>query len=126
MGPPFEVGQPAFRWENGTPLTSRKLNSILKDRLTGYLEGAEELYTTHSFRTGAASMMGTLGFSDEDIQSVPQAHFKYLRETFKDTAKLLDLCLIANLRRLHRSKNNHRKFIVIGQIIGSGKIDSFM
>ena len=30
-----------------------------------------------------------------------------------------------NLRRLHRSKNNHRKFIVIGQIIGFGKIDSF-
>jgi len=70
LGPPFEVGQPAFRWENGTPLTSRKLNSILKDRLTGYLEGAEELYTTHSFRTGAASMMGTLGFSDEDIKAI--------------------------------------------------------
>ena len=26
------------------------------------------------------------GFSDEDMQSVPQAPFKYLRETFKDTA----------------------------------------
>ena len=39
-------------------------------------------------------------------------------------AKLLRLS--SNLRRLHRSKNNHRKFIVIGQIIGSGKIDSFM
>ena len=31
-----------------------------------------------------------------------------------------------NLRRLHRSKSNNRKFIVIGQIIGSSKIDSFM
>ena len=31
-----------------------------------------------------------------------------------------------NLRRLHRSKKNHRKIFVIGQIIGSGKIDSFM
>ena len=29
-----------------------------------------------------------------------------------------------NLRRLHRSKNNNRKFIVIGQIIGSGLIYS--
>ena len=31
-----------------------------------------------------------------------------------------------NLRRLHWSKNNHQKIIVIGQIIGSGQIDSFM
>ena len=31
-----------------------------------------------------------------------------------------------NLWRLHRSKNNHRKIIVFGQIIGSGQIDSFM
>ena len=31
-----------------------------------------------------------------------------------------------NPRRLHRSKNNHRKFIAIGQIIGSDQIDSFM
>ena len=31
----------------------------------------------------------------------------------------------ANLRRLHRSKKNNRKLIVIGQIIGSVKIDSF-
>ena len=27
-------------------------------------------------------------FSDEDMQSVPQAPFEYLRETFKDTAFL--------------------------------------
>ena len=26
------------------------------------------------------------GFSDEDMQSVPQESFKYLREIFKDTA----------------------------------------
>ena len=31
-----------------------------------------------------------------------------------------------NLRRLNRSKKTHQKFIVIGQIIGSGKINSFM
>ena len=32
----------------------------------------------------------------------------------------------SNLRRLHLSKNNHQKIIVIGQIIGSGQIDSFV
>ena len=29
-----------------------------------------------------------------------------------------------NLRRLHRSKKNYQNIIVIGQIIGSGQIDS--
>ena len=48
--------------------------------------------------------------------------------------KIIDLELLAplymtvvpNLRRLHRSKKNYRKIIVIGQIIGSGQFDSFM
>ena len=35
-------------------------------------------------------------------------------------------CVTPNLRQCNRSKKNYRKIIVIGQIIGSGKIDSFM
>ena len=35
----------------------------------------------------------------------------------------LPACDEVNLSRLHRSKKNHRKIIVIGQIIGSGNID---
>ena len=31
-----------------------------------------------------------------------------------------------NLRQLHRSKKKHQKFIVIGQINGSGQIDSLI
>ena len=34
--------------------------------------------------------------------------------------------LMGNLPRLHRSKKNYRKIIVIGQIIDSGQINSFM
>ena len=41
--------------------------------------------------------------------------------------KISPTCILStNLRRLHRSKKNHLKIIVIGQIIGSGKIDSFI
>ena len=40
--------------------------------------------------------------------------------------KLHPVAIDNMLRRLHRSKKNHRKIIVIGQIIGSGQIDSFM
>ena len=43
---------------------------IMRERLSGYLEGADKLYTSHSFRTGAASMMGALGFSDDDIKAI--------------------------------------------------------
>jgi len=70
LEPPSEAGQPAFRWSHGAPLTARRLNEILKERLTGYLEGADKLYTSHSFRTGAASLMGALGFADEDIKAI--------------------------------------------------------
>ena len=35
-------------------------------------------------------------------------------------------CIWTNLLQLHRPKNNHRKIIVIGQVIGSGQIDSFI
>ena len=62
------MGQPVFRWKSGTPLTSRKVNEVLRERLTGYLDGAERFYTTHSFRTGAASMLGMLGFSTEIVE----------------------------------------------------------
>ena len=34
--------------------------------------------------------------------------------------------LDSNLRRLHRSKKNYRNIIIIGQIIGSCQINSFM
>ena len=43
-----------------------------------------------------------------------------------DLGKMDYLSLYCNLGRLHRSKNNHRKIIVIEQIIGSGQIDSFV
>ena len=69
LGPPSDNGQPAFRWSSGAPLTGRRLNNILKERLTGYLDGADK-YTVHSFRTGAASMMAALGYADEEIKSL--------------------------------------------------------
>ena len=82
--PPSEPGLPAFRWSSGAPLTSRRLNSILKDRLAGYLDGAEAQYTSHSFRTGAASMMGSLGYTDDDIKVVG----KWASSAFEKYVKL--------------------------------------
>jgi len=41
-----------------------------QERLAGYLEGADSQFTSHSFRTGAASMMGVLGYMDDDIKVI--------------------------------------------------------
>ena len=64
----WEADQPAFRMGSGTPLTGPALNRILKERLAGVLDDRRIL--THSFRSGAASMMGSLGCSDNDIKAV--------------------------------------------------------
>jgi hypothetical protein len=58
--------QPAFRFDDGTPITSGKLNKLLKSWLGDTVSGI----WTHSFRIGAASLMGKLGFSDKDVKAV--------------------------------------------------------
>jgi hypothetical protein len=68
--PPGQAGQPLFRWKSGLPLTGQQFNKILKERLHGYLDEVDKLITAHSFRTGAASMMGTIGYSDKDIMAL--------------------------------------------------------
>jgi hypothetical protein len=58
--------QPAFRFASGVPLTGSKLNKLLKEWIGDVVPGV----STHSFRIGAASMMGKLGFSDNDVKAV--------------------------------------------------------
>ena len=65
-----EEGQPLFRFSSGEPLTGRRFNEIVRERLEGFVGDAHKLFSSHSFRAGAASMMGTLGYSDEDIKAV--------------------------------------------------------
>ncbi len=55
----------------------------MEHRLAGYVENPGEMFCTHSFRIGTASMLGTLGYGDEDIQAVgrwsSRAFEEYLR-----------------------------------------------
>ena len=62
-----ESGQPAFCLGSGTPLTTRKLNLILKEVLADYK--SEMKISAHSFRSGAASMMAALGLSDKELKA---------------------------------------------------------
>jgi len=62
-----EDDQPAFRWGSGVPVTIQDINSMIAGKLKGYLDYHK--ITAHSFRIGRASMMGTLGFSDIEVQA---------------------------------------------------------
>jgi hypothetical protein len=79
----WPAGQPAFRWRNGSPLTQNEFRDILDSRLSGYIENPGDVFCTHSFRIGIASMLGSLGYDDEDIQAVgrwsSRAFEEYLR-----------------------------------------------
>ncbi len=60
---------PLFRFHNGTPLTGAKLNRIMKTFLDPYTDSSVGFFATHSFRIGIASMLGQLGFEDQDIMA---------------------------------------------------------
>ena len=68
--PPADKNKPAFRDETGTPLTGRKLNLIPKKCLGKHIHYSGGSVTSHSFRSGIASLMGTLGYSDSEIQGI--------------------------------------------------------
>jgi hypothetical protein len=64
-----KIDAPLFRLENGTPLTGEKLNSIMSKLLGPYTDSSVGSFNTHSFRIGLASMLGNLGFSDEEVKA---------------------------------------------------------
>ena len=68
--PPCEDGLPAFRLDSGVPLTGRKLNAEMKKCLKNHIPYELGTVTSHSFRSGMASLMGELGYSDTEIQAM--------------------------------------------------------
>ena len=65
-----EKSKPAFRIDNGSPLTGKSFNTYLKLLLAKHLNYKKGSITAHSFRAGLPTMMGTLGYCDEEIQAV--------------------------------------------------------
>ena len=60
---------PAFRFDNGENLTLTSFNKILKTIFCKHLTGINGCITSHSFRIGLASMLGSLGFADEQVMA---------------------------------------------------------
>jgi hypothetical protein len=65
-----EKGLPMFRWADGTPLTGKKFNDVLASLLDGEMDKKSHRVTTHSFRSGIASMMAARGFKEDDIKAI--------------------------------------------------------
>lgn len=78
----FQPEQPAFRRSNGVPVSTSDLNKILKERLTGLLDQYRIL--AHSFRSGRASMMGSLGLADSEVKAIG----RWSSRAFEDYLKL--------------------------------------
>ena len=68
--PPTRTDLPAFRKADGVPLTGRELNKILKTCLEKHEFYQSGTITSHSFRSGMASLMATLGYSEEEIMAM--------------------------------------------------------
>ena len=68
--PPRDQDLPAFRDESGVPFTGRRLNSVLKECLEKHIPYESGVVTSHSFRAGIASLMGVLGYSDDQIMAI--------------------------------------------------------
>ncbi len=83
MNKHWPANQPAFRWGDGKPLTQNQFRKIMGERLIGFVENPEDIFCSHSFRIGVASMLGKLGYSDADIKAVgrwsSRAFEEYLR-----------------------------------------------
>ena len=63
----LEEELPVFRWEDGSFITAGELNKLLKDFLADKVPYEEGIVATHSFRAGIVSVMGVLGYTDEEI-----------------------------------------------------------
>ena len=66
----YSSRKPAFLTPNGSPFTGNDFNKILRVLLSPYIDYGKTKISTHSFRGGMASLLGQIGFSDEEIQAM--------------------------------------------------------
>ena len=75
--------KPAFMLQNRKPLTGRALNSYIKEFLGTHLDTEARFFSSHSFRAGLASMIGNLGFTENQIKDAgrwsSEAYTRYLK-----------------------------------------------
>ena len=60
---------PVFSWNDGRLFTGRELNQCLKQLLGPYVDPSAGSFSSHSFRIGLATTLGSLGCSDTDVKA---------------------------------------------------------
>jgi hypothetical protein len=65
-----KTGEVLFSDKNGIPRTGKWFNRVLKELLQPHIDYSKGQITAHSFRSGIPSLLGTLGYMDEDIKKV--------------------------------------------------------
>jgi hypothetical protein len=66
---PRKNNSPLFRFENGTPLTSTRMNKLMHLLLGPYTKAEIGSFCGHSFRIGLASLLASSGLTDEELQA---------------------------------------------------------
>ena len=59
-----------MRLESGGNYTGKMFNKDLKQLLSPYVDYSKGTVSSHSFRSGLASLMATLGYSDQEIMTI--------------------------------------------------------
>ena len=79
----FDPELPAFRFQDGSNMTIPAFNKILKETLSPHLTRYKGSISSHSLRIGLATMLGEMGFSDEEVMAAgrwsSQAYQSYMR-----------------------------------------------
>ena len=63
-------GKPAIRLDSGENYTGKEFNRDLRQLLSPHVNYQKGTISSHSFRSGLASLMATLGYSDLDIITI--------------------------------------------------------
>jgi hypothetical protein len=79
------AGLPLFRQTDGTPLTGKKLNTILDLLMKDVAVAKNGKIKTHSFRIGMASELGTEGFRGRRGQGCREMELSGFRELHSNT-----------------------------------------
>lgn len=66
----YATDLPTFRLSSGKPLTGRRFNKYLKSLLKEHIDYKKGSISSHSFRAGIATIMGQLGYADQEIQAL--------------------------------------------------------
>jgi hypothetical protein len=101
------AGLPLFRQTDGTPLTGKKLNTILDLLMKDVAVAKNGKIRTHSFRIGMASELGTEGFEDGEVKAAGRWSSRAF-ETYIRTPRTKRASIAKKIAELGRKKDRNR------------------